>query len=277
MLAALDGDRQSVVGARCRPGRPAHAGGRPRGAGGPVRRAAGDWCSPRAAPRPTRWRSTRSAPAAASSSAPTEHDAVRSPPPRARPSCRSTSDGVADLDALARLLADGPAALVCLMLANNETGVIQPVAEAAALCRRHGALLHVDAVQAAGRIAGSAGDWAPTAWRSRRISWADRRAPARCCWRRKWLRITPLIAGGGQERGRRGGTPALPAIAGFAAAARTHAGFDRRVDLAHVCADASRGRRACRLRSPMRVRRRRTAAAQHHLPRPARACGPTRR
>ena len=38
------------------------------------------------------------------------------------------------------------------MLANNETGVIQPVAEAAALCRRHGALLHVDAVQAAGRM-----------------------------------------------------------------------------------------------------------------------------
>ena len=63
-------------------------------------------------------------------------------------------DGVADLDTLAALLADGPAALVCLMLANNETGTIQPVADAAAaLCRRHGALLHVDAVQAAGRIA----------------------------------------------------------------------------------------------------------------------------
>ncbi len=43
--------------------------------------------------------------------------------------------------------------------------------------------------------------------------------PARCCWRRDWHRSRPLIAGGGQERGRRGGTPALPAIAGFAAAA----------------------------------------------------------
>ena len=67
-------------------------------------------------------------------------------------SCRSTRDGVLDLDALAALLAAAGPALVCLMLANNETGTIQPVAEAAALCRAAGALLHVDAVQAAGRI-----------------------------------------------------------------------------------------------------------------------------
>ncbi len=60
-------------------------------------------------------------------------------------------DGVVDLDALRPLLAGAPA-LVCLMLANNETGTIQPVAEAASICRRHGARLHVDAVQAAGRM-----------------------------------------------------------------------------------------------------------------------------
>ena len=93
-------------------------------------------------------------------------------------------DGVADLDALAALLADGPPALVCLMLANNETGMIQPVAEAAALCRQHGALLHVDAVQAAGRIAvGLAGAGRAQHGASPRTSWAARRAPARCCWR----------------------------------------------------------------------------------------------
>jgi cysteine desulfurase len=81
----------------------------------------------------------------------TEHDAIRVP---ARDATVLPVDrhGVADLDVLARLLAEGPA-LVCLMLANNETGVIQPVAEAARLCRASGAWLHVDAVQAAGRIA----------------------------------------------------------------------------------------------------------------------------
>ena len=81
----------------------------------------------------------------------TEHDAVRGAAPGAEvlPVDRS---GVADLDALATMLADGLPALVCLMLANNETGTIQPVAEAAELCRRHDAMLHVDAVQAAGRM-----------------------------------------------------------------------------------------------------------------------------
>ena len=81
----------------------------------------------------------------------TEHDAVRAAAPAAL-SLPVDRDGVADLDALAAWLAEGPPALVCLMLANNETGTIQPIAEAAELCRRHGAWLHVDAVQAAGRI-----------------------------------------------------------------------------------------------------------------------------
>ena len=81
----------------------------------------------------------------------TEHDAVRAAAPCAAvmPVDRH---GVADLDTLRAWLGSGPAALVCLMLANNETGTIQPIAEAAALCRAHGALLHVDAVQAACRI-----------------------------------------------------------------------------------------------------------------------------
>jgi cysteine desulfurase len=61
-------------------------------------------------------------------------------------------DGTVDLGALTELLRDGPPALVCLMLANNETGVLHPIPQAAALCRAHGALLHVDAVQAAGRM-----------------------------------------------------------------------------------------------------------------------------
>ena len=67
--------------------------------------------------------------------------------------CRSTADGRIDLAALAAALgAQGGGALVSLMLANNETGVVQPVSEAARLVHEAGGLLHVDAVQAAGRI-----------------------------------------------------------------------------------------------------------------------------
>ncbi len=126
-------------------------------------------------------------------------------------------DGVADLDALARLLAEGPA-LVCLMLANNETGVVHPVAAAAALCRAHGALLHVDAVQAAGRMAVDLGALGADslAISGHKLGGLQGAGALLLAGEPS---LTPLIAGGGQERGRRGGTPALPALAGMAAAA----------------------------------------------------------
>ena len=146
----------------------------------------------------------------------TEHDAVRAAAPGATvlPVDRY---GVADLAALADLLAEGPA-LVCLMLANNETGVLHPLAEAAALCRAHGALLHVDAVQGAGRVAL---DLAALGADSMAISGHKLGGPqgAGALLLAGDHALAPLIAGGGQERGRRGGTPALPAIAGMAAAA----------------------------------------------------------
>jgi cysteine desulfurase len=148
----------------------------------------------------------------------TEHDAVRAAAPDAR-TLPVDRDGIADLDALEELLAGAPGALVCLMLANNETGVIQPVTEAAALCHRAGARLHVDAVQAAGRMAVSL---AALGADSLALSSHKLGGPAGA----GALLLAPdvtglpaLISGGGQERGRRGGTPALPAIAGFAAAA----------------------------------------------------------
>ncbi len=68
----------------------------------------------------------------------TEHDAVRAAAPEAAV-LPVDAEGVADLDALETLLTAGGPALVCLMLANNETGAIQPIAAAAAICRRHGA------------------------------------------------------------------------------------------------------------------------------------------
>ena len=124
-----------------------------------------------------------------------------------------------DLERLHTMLGSGPPALVCLMLANNETGVIHPVPQAAAICREHGALLHLDAVQAAGRIPLDLQEMLADslAISSHKLggpagAGALLLAPAHAD-------IPPLIAGGGQERGRRGGTPALAAIAGFAAAA----------------------------------------------------------
>ncbi len=148
----------------------------------------------------------------------TEHDAVRAAATGAAilPVDR---DGVADLGALAALLVDGPPALVCLMLANNETGTLQPVVEAAALCRRFGARLHVDAVQAAGRMAV---DLMALGADSLAISSHKLSGPAGAgalLLAPGVSGIAPLIAGGGQERGRRGGTPPVAVIAGFAAAA----------------------------------------------------------
>ena len=145
----------------------------------------------------------------------TEHDAIRSAVPGAA-ILPVNRDGVARLDLLAPLLADGPA-MLCLMLANNETGTVQPVAEAAAICRAHGAWLHVDAVQAAGRMtvdmgALGADSMALSGHKLGGLKGAGALllAPGR--------ELPAMIIGGGQERGRRGGTPPLPAIAAFAAA-----------------------------------------------------------
>jgi cysteine desulfurase len=147
----------------------------------------------------------------------TEHDAVRAAAPDAvvLPVDR---EGVADLDALAGLLRDGGPALVCLMLANNETGTLQPIDQAAALCRRHGARLHVDAAQAAGRIPI---DLTTLGAHSLALSSHKLGGPmgaGALMLAPEVSAITALICGGGQERGRRGGTPPVPAIAGFAAA-----------------------------------------------------------
>ncbi len=148
----------------------------------------------------------------------TEHDAVRGAAPPHAAMLPVNRDGLALLDALPALLGHGPA-LLCLMLANNETGTIQPVAEAAAICRAAGALLHVDAVQAGGRMAVDIADLGAD---SMAVSSHKMGGPAGAgaLLVRPGLPITALIAGGGQERGRRGGTHPLPAIAGFAAAAR---------------------------------------------------------
>ena len=148
----------------------------------------------------------------------TEHAAVLAAAPPGAGAVPVRPDGTADLDALAALLAaDGGApALVCLMAANNETGVLHPLAEVAAVCRAHGALLHVDAVQAAGRIAFDPGLADSVALSGHKLGGPP---GAGALLLRPGLHLPALVGGGGQERGRRGGTEPLPAIAGFAAAA----------------------------------------------------------
>jgi cysteine desulfurase len=132
---------------------------------------------------------------------------------------RVDGQGVADLAALERLLANGPRALVSLMLANNETGVIQPVAEAARLAQAHGALMHCDAVQGLGRMPVN---FALLGVDMMTLSAHKPGGPvgAGALIVRDGLALTPLIDGGGQESRRRAGTENLIALAGFGAVAQ---------------------------------------------------------
>src|SRR5215467_6273676 len=148
-----------------------------------------------------------------------EHDSVRQVLPTAE-TIPVDRDGVVALDALDRLLAADPRpALVSVMFANNETGIIQPVGEIASLARRCGALFHCDAVQAAGRLALDA-----SAIGADLISLSAHKLGGPpgvgALVVIGDLDLAPLLRGGGQERGRRAGTENVPGIAGFAAAAR---------------------------------------------------------
>jgi cysteine desulfurase len=145
-----------------------------------------------------------------------------------------TAAGVVDLAALERQLAGRSRPLVSLMLANNETGAIQPVAEAAALAHAAGGLLHVDAVQGPGRIAC---DFAALGADLMTLSSHKIGGPQGigALVRREGLAIDPQIKGGGQERGMRAGTENVAGIAGFgAAAAETRSGWTK--EAAHMAA-----------------------------------------
>jgi len=129
-----------------------------------------------------------------------------------------TVAGLVDLAALKRRLAGCSRPMVSLMLANNETGVIQPVAEASALVHAAGGLLHVDAVQGPGRIACDFGTLGADLMTlsSHKIGGPQ---GVGALIRRNGIQLDPLVKGGGQERGRRAGTENVAGIAGFGAAA----------------------------------------------------------
>lgn len=130
-----------------------------------------------------------------------------------------TDDGVVDLVALKTAVTRAVRPLVSIMLANNETGVIQPIAQIADTVHAANGVLHVDAVQGPGRI-----DCDVDALGADLLSISSHKLGgpqgAGALVRRGDIHIAePLIRGGGQERGQRAGTENVVAIAGFGAAA----------------------------------------------------------
>jgi cysteine desulfurase len=126
------------------------------------------------------------------------------------------ADGRVDLNAL-RMAVSDETALVSIMAANNEIGVIQPIAEISAIAHAHGALVHVDAAQAVGKIPVDVGALGVDL-----LSLTAHKlyGPKGCgaLYVRKRTELTPLIIGGGQERGVRAGTLNVPGIVGLGAA-----------------------------------------------------------
>ncbi|WP_034854916.1 cysteine desulfurase family protein [Sinorhizobium sojae] len=139
-----------------------------------------------------------------------------------------TGAGLVDTGALEALLGahdrQSGLPMVAVMLANNETGIIQPIAEIGGIVRAHGGLLVVDAVQAAGRVPLSiealGADFLIVS--SHKIG--GPKGAGALIARGEVMMPSPLIHGGGQEKGHRSGTENAPALAGFAAAARQAAG-----------------------------------------------------
>jgi cysteine desulfurase len=130
-----------------------------------------------------------------------------------------TGEGVVDLHALRSAIARAERPLISVMLANNETGVIQPIADIAAIVHAANGVLHVDAVQGPGRIDCRIGELGADLMS---LSAHKLGGPqgAGALIRRGDIQIgEPLIKGGGQERSLRAGTENVAAIAGFGAAA----------------------------------------------------------
>ena len=159
-----------------------------------------------------------------------EHPAIREGGRFSRDKLTSipvTPAGLVDLAALETLLVGHDKAkglpMVAVMLVNNETGIVQPVKSAAEIVHRHGGLLVVDAVQAAGRIPVDieALDADFLILSSHKLG--GPKGAGALVSRGEVLMPVPLIRGGGQEKGHRSGTENPAALAGFAAAARAAA------------------------------------------------------
>jgi len=128
-------------------------------------------------------------------------------------------NGMVDPDLVRRAI-DERTAIVSVMAANNEIGVIEPLAEIAAACRAAGALLHTDAAQAVGKISFDVNQLnVDLASISGHKMYGPKGIGALYVRRRPRARIAPLFDGGGQERGMRSGTLPTPLCVGIGAAA----------------------------------------------------------
>jgi cysteine desulfurase len=132
---------------------------------------------------------------------------------------RVTPAGVVDLDHLRQLLLDQPPALVSIMLANNETGAIQPVAAAAEIVHEAGGLLHVDAIQAFGKIKLGLSELGADLLTLSAHKIGGPKGIGALILSDGLSGLEPLLRGGGQESSRRAGTENVAGIAGFGAAA----------------------------------------------------------
>jgi cysteine desulfurase len=130
--------------------------------------------------------------------------------------------GIVSADRLRDAITDDTA-VVSVMQANNEIGTIQPIAALAAIAHEHGALMHTDAVQSAGKI--------PVDVRALGVDLLSLSAHkfngpkgAGVLWIKRGTRMQPIVTGGKHERNRRAGTENVPAIAGLGVAAQLAAG-----------------------------------------------------
>jgi len=149
-----------------------------------------------------------------------EHDAVNALA-ELREAWPTQANGVVDLDwlegAVKKLTADGAMPLVSLMLVNNETGVIQPVGEAAQIVHAAGGLIHCDAIQALGKIPVSIIDL-DVDYLSLSAHKVGGPQGVGAFYVKPGAPFRAVLTGGGQEFGRRAGTENVAGIAGFGAA-----------------------------------------------------------
>ncbi|MGH6682698.1 MAG: cysteine desulfurase family protein, partial [Pseudolabrys sp.] len=152
----------------------------------------------------------------------TEHPSVRSGgrfPADQVEELPVTGDGLLDLHALRSVIARAERPLVSVMLANNETGVIQPISEIATIVHAANGVLHVDAVQAPGRIGCRIDELGADLMSLSAHKLGGPQGAGALIHRGDIHIAQPLIKGGGQERSLRAGTENVAAIAGFGAAA----------------------------------------------------------
>jgi len=143
-----------------------------------------------------------------------------------------TGAGLIDLDHLRAQLADGPPALVSVMSANNETGAVQPIMEVARIVHEAGGLLHVDAIQAFGKISFDIKSLGADLITLSAHKIGGPKGVGAVVLAEDVQGLEPLLHGGGQELGRRAGTENVAGISGFGAAIKAA--------MAALEADASR-------------------------------------